>query len=70
MQEVNNQGDVDVSISQTSMSMSLKRKIGEEMILEKINKIFDEVAKDRDEFEDSYQSKSPNQKQARDRKTQ
>lgn len=40
--------------------MSLKRKIGEEMILEKINKIFDEVAKDRDEFEDSYQSKSPN----------
>jgi len=28
--------------------MSLKRKVGEEMILDKINKIFDEVAKDRE----------------------
>jgi len=28
--------------------MSIKQKVGEEMILEKINKIFDEVAKDRD----------------------
>lgn len=26
-------------------------KIGEDMILDKINKIFDEVAKDRDDFE-------------------
>jgi hypothetical protein len=30
------------------MSMSLKQKVGEEMILEKIHKIFDEVAKDRE----------------------
>lgn len=46
MQEVN--GGVDVSISQNSMSMSMKRQIGEELIVDKINKIFDEVAKDRD----------------------
>lgn len=32
------------------------RRIGEEMILEKINKIFDEAQKDNKEFEDSYQS--------------
>ena len=48
--------------------MSLKRKVGEEMILEKINKIFDEVAKDRDQFETSYQETSP--KKRRDDKTQ
>ena len=32
------------------------RRIGEEMIVEKINKIFDEAQKDNREFEDSYQS--------------
>lgn len=57
MQEVN--GGVDVSISQNSMSMSMKRQIGEELIVDKINKIFDEVAKDRDQFEESYLSSNP-----------
>lgn len=52
MQEVN--GGVDVNTSQNSMSLSFKRQIGEELIVEKINKIFDEVAKDRDQFEESY----------------
>ncbi len=33
------------------------------MILEKINKIFDEVANDRDQFEESYQETSPKKKQ-------
>ncbi len=56
MQEMN--GGVDVSGSynslSNSLSMSAKRKIGEEMIIEKMNKIFDEVAKDHNEFEESY----------------
>ena len=30
------------------------RKIGEDLIMEKINKIFDEVAGDRQDFEESY----------------
>jgi hypothetical protein len=29
----------------------MEKRIGEDMILDKINKIFDEVAKDRDDFE-------------------
>lgn len=36
----------------------MERKIGEDMILEKINKIFDEVANDRDEFDKSFAEKS------------
>jgi hypothetical protein len=32
----------------------MERRIGEDMILDKINRIFDEVAKDRDDFESSY----------------
>ena len=39
--------------------MSTKRQIGEEMIIEKMNRIFDEVAKDHNEFEESYQETSP-----------
>ena len=37
------------------------RAIGEELIIEKLNKIFDEVKADNKEFEESYQSlkKSP-----------
>ena len=46
--------------------MSLKQKVGEEMILEKINKIFDEVAKDRDQIEESYHETSA--KKRRDQK--
>ena len=38
MQEVN--GGADVNTSQNSMSLSFKRQIGEELIVEKINKIF------------------------------
>ena len=30
------------------------RKIGEDLIMEKINKIFDEVGGDRQDFEESY----------------
>lgn len=32
------------------------KRIGEEMVIEKINKIFDEAQKENKEFEDSYQS--------------
>ena len=32
----------------------MERRIGEDMILDKINRIFDEVANDRDDFESSY----------------
>lgn len=56
-------GGIDVSGSynslSNSLSMSTKRQIGEEMIIEKMNRIFDEVAKDHNEFEESYQETSP-----------
>jgi len=56
MQEMN--GGVDVSGSynslSNSLSMSAKRKIGEDLIIEKMKKIFDEVANDHNEFEESY----------------
>mgnify|MGYP001117286436 CR=1 FL=1 len=47
---------LDKSIDSTNL-----KAIGEEMILEKLNKIFDECKKDDQEFEESYQSlkKSP-----------
>lgn len=38
-------GDDEVNMSSESLDMSLKRRVGEEMILDKINKIFDEVQK-------------------------
>ena len=57
MQEANGE-PINVSMSYASLneslSMSQKRKVGEDMIIEKINKIFDEVSKDRNEFEESY----------------
>jgi hypothetical protein len=43
MQEM--RGDDEVNISSASLDMSTKRQIGEEMILDKINQIFDEVQK-------------------------
>ena len=43
MQEM--RGDDEVNISSVSLDMSTKRQIGEEMILDKINQIFDEVQK-------------------------
>lgn len=43
MQEM--RGDDEVNISSASLDMSTKRQIGEEMILDKINQIFDEVKK-------------------------
>ena len=36
------------------LTQSYERRIGEDMILEKINKIFDEAARDREDFEASY----------------
>ena len=62
-----NRVDVSESIASLSnyqnLNQSMERKIGEEMILEKINKIFDEVAKDRDDFESSYVELSNKPKQ-------
>jgi len=40
------------------LTQSMERKIGEDMIIERINKIFDEMAQDRDEFDKSFAEKS------------
>ena len=47
------------SVRGSNQSLDLResaqmRKIGEDLIMEKINKIFDEVAGDRQDFEESY----------------
>lgn len=47
-------GDSMASMNNQFLSQSMERRIGEDMILDKINRIFDEVAKDRDDFESSY----------------
>ena len=49
-----NKGDVSDSIISFQLTQSYERRIGEEMILDKINKIFDEAARDREDFEASY----------------
>ncbi len=49
-----NKGDVSESINSFQLTQSFERRIGEEMILDKINKIFDEAARDREDFEASY----------------
>jgi hypothetical protein len=49
-----NKGDVSESINSFQLTQSYERRIGEEMILDKINKIFDEAARDREDFEASY----------------
>lgn len=46
--------DVNESIQSFQVTQSLERRIGEDLIVEKINKIFDEVAKDRQDFESGY----------------
>ena len=46
--------DVSDSIASFQLTQSYERRIGEDMILEKINKIFDEAARDREDFEASY----------------
>ena len=53
MQQMN-RGDVSESMASFQLTQSVERRIGEEMIIEKINRIFDEAARDRDEFEASY----------------
>ena len=49
LQEVN--GGVDLNTSQNSLSLSVKRKIGEDMVVEKINKIFDEIEGEKDKIQ-------------------
>lgn len=49
MQEVN--GGVDLNTSQNSLSLSVKRKIGEDMVMEKINKIFDDIEGEKDKIQ-------------------
>ena len=59
MQEIN--GDVEgsqLSQSQKNFTQSVERQIGEDLIMEKINRIFDEVGQDRVDFEESYVSLS------------
>lgn len=49
LQEVN--GGVDLNTSQNSLSLSVKRKIGEDMVVEKINKIFDDIEGEKDKIQ-------------------
>lgn len=59
MQEVN--GDPEASMMSTSQrgfTQSMEQQIGEDLIIQKINQIFDEVAQDRQDFEESYMSLS------------
>ena len=53
-----NSNDVEASMtaSQRGFNTSIERQIGEDLIIEKINRIFDEVAQDRQDFEESYMS--------------
>jgi hypothetical protein len=46
--------DVSDSIASFQVTQSYERRIGEDMIIQKINKIFDEAARDREDFEASY----------------
>ena len=59
MQEVNG-GDPEasMSMSQKGFTRSMEKQIGEDLIIDKINQIFDEVAKDKQDFEESYMSLS------------
>ena len=42
----------------TPASIWLEHQLGEDLIVDKINQIFDEVARDRHDFEESYMSLS------------
>lgn len=66
-------GDVGESLQSLKLNQSMERRVGEELIIDKINKIFDEVAKDRDEFESTYvdhSQKAQTQKKILDRSAQ
>ena len=57
MQEVNGDPvDASMSMSQKGFSRSMELQIGEDLIVEKINQIFDDVARDKVDFEESYVS--------------
>ena len=53
-----NGGQQPQNQSTTSIQSSEVRRVGEEMIIEKLNKIFDEVKGDNKEFEESYANTS------------
>jgi len=55
IQDINNPPDVN-NTTIASMDQSFKKKIGEELIIDKIHRIFDEVAREAQQFEESYQS--------------
>lgn len=46
MQEIGNPTDVMNSSLNASLDQSLKRKIGEELVIDKIHRIFDEAARE------------------------
>jgi hypothetical protein len=48
----------------------MERRIGEEVFAEKINKIFDELAKDQEEFSSSYVDLSQKQASTERKKTE
>lgn len=54
MNEVDPEGSM--SASQRGFTKSMENQIGEDLIIDKINQIFDEVARDRHDFEESYMS--------------
>ena len=59
MQEVNGDDvDASMSMSQKGFSQSMTHQIGEDLIIQKINQIFDEVHNDKQDFEESYMSLS------------
>ena len=56
MQEVNGGNSLSSSFQGRSglLTQSMEHQLGEEAIIDKINQIFDEVAMERNEFEESY----------------
>lgn len=59
--------NVNKSIDAGSVGSQDLRNIGEEVIIQKLNKIFDEMQKDNQEFEESYTSlKGPKKTQSSD----
>lgn len=50
--------DASMSGSQRGFSRGIEQQLGEDLIIDKINQIFDEVTRDRHDFEESYMSLS------------
>ena len=50
--------EASMTMSQKGFTRSVEKQIGEDVMVEMINKIFDEAAKDRNDFEESYMSLS------------